>query len=167
MTRYNEQPILPIVFIDMDGVLANFYKSPMFEKEDKIKNNPPRMYDQYFFETLPVIDGALSQVRRLLQSELYEIQILTKPIRYTHYSYSEKAAWVWKWFPELGEKLTLTQNKTLLAAPGRILIDDSLDQWGKNWEKANGTFIHFNYEANNHARQWTTIVDSLLSKEIK
>jgi 5'(3')-deoxyribonucleotidase len=162
MTKYNEEPVKPIVFIDMDGVLANFCASPMFEKADKIKNNPPRMYDQYFFETLPVIEGALSQVRRLMQSERYEIQILTKPVRYTHYSYSEKAAWVWKWFPELGEKLTLTQNKTLLAKEGRILIDDSLDEWGKNWENSGGTFFHFNYEAGNHAAQWKEIVDRLL-----
>jgi hypothetical protein len=40
MTKYNEEPAKPIVFIDMDGVLANFCASPMFEKADKIKNNP-------------------------------------------------------------------------------------------------------------------------------
>lgn len=160
--EHTQLPDKPIVFIDMDGVLANFCASPMFENADQIKNNPPRMYDQYFFETLPPIDGAMSQVRRLIQSEMYHIEILTKPVRFTHYSYSEKAAWIWKWFPELGDKVNMTQNKTLFAAPNRILVDDSLDDWGENWVEQGGTFFHFDYYAGKHRQQWEEIVTKLM-----
>jgi 5'(3')-deoxyribonucleotidase len=150
------------LFIDMDCVIADFCKSPMFKKGDRIKNSPPQMFEQFFFETLPPVDGALSAVRELLQTEKYDIHILTQPVKETHYSYSEKAAWVAKWFPELSGKLTLTQNKELLAGPDRILIDDSVEKWKSKWESNGGTFIHFAYnEFGDNRQEWQNITSTI------
>jgi len=45
----------PLLFIDMDQVLVAFCDSPLFKGSDNIQFNPPRMYEEYFFETLPAI----------------------------------------------------------------------------------------------------------------
>lgn len=149
----------------MDCVLADFCRSPMFKRGDKIKNAPPKMFEEFFFETLPPVEGSLSAVRQLLQSDKYDIHILTQPVKETHYSYSEKAAWVAKWFPELLNKLTLTQNKELLSGPNRILIDDSIIRWQSKWESAGGKFITFNYSSELENRtEWERIVSELIKE---
>lgn len=156
---------LPILFVDMDCVLSDFCNSPMFEKHEQIQNNPPRMYEEFFFETLPVVDGALWAIRKLMP--YYDIHVLTQPVMNTHYSYSEKAAWIWKWFPELGGKLHLTQNKEFFSGPGRVLIDDSVEKWYKKWEDKGGMFIHFSYSPMHNNKinrsEWERIVQELLS----
>jgi 5'(3')-deoxyribonucleotidase len=151
-----------ILFIDMDLVLADFYKSPLFQKTDVIQHNPARMYEEYFFETLPVVEGALWAVRMLMPH--YDIHVLTQPVKETHYSYSEKAAWIWKWFPELSANLHLTQQKELLSGEGRILIDDNHAKWSDKWVSQGGKFIHFKYEiddARMNRQEWERIVDEL------
>lgn len=127
--------------------------------------DPPQMFEQFFFETLPPVDGALSSIRRLIQSKKFDVHILSKPLKLTHYSYSEKAAWISKWIPELLSKLTLTQNKELSSGDGRILIDDSSEEWGMKWRIAGGTFIHFAYERHgDNRKEWNRITSELLSK---
>ena len=151
------------IFIDMDQVLADFSRSPLFEGMEKVEYNPPQMYEKYFFEELPVVDGALSAVRVLMKK--YDVHILTQPVKETHYSYSEKAAWIWKWFPELGGKLHMSQNKEFLSAKNHILIDDNLEKWGEKWEDHGGTFIHFDYSPDNRAwnkQEWDSIVGRLI-----
>ena len=150
------------LFIDQDNVLAAFDLSPMFKQGDEYKNNPPRMYERYFFETLPVVKGALWAVRTLMPH--YDIHILTQPVKETHYSYSEKAAWVWKWFPELGGKVHMSQKKEFLSGRNRILIDDNL-KWWEPWEMNGGQFVHFKYDLEtpeNNRKQWELIVEQLL-----
>lgn len=152
----------------MDGVLADFCGSPMFKTSDPVMTNPPRMYEEFFFETLPLVEGAAWAVRELLHLEkrkLIEVHILSQPVKFTHYSYSEKAAWVKKWFSELVNRLTLTQNKEHCAAPGRILIDDDHHgRWEELWQEWEGDFIKFDFKANNpeHNRgQWEAIIEDI------
>lgn len=157
----------PILFLDMDQVLADFSRSPVFEEIEKPEYNPPEMYQKYFFEELPVVDGALSAVRRLMRH--YEIHILTQPVSETHYSYSEKAAWIWKWFPELGQRVHMSQNKEFLSAPGRVLVDDNKGKWCDLWESKGGTFIHFEYSPDNRAwnkQEWNSVVGRLLDGHV-
>ena len=153
-----------ILYLDMDGVLADFCASPLFKKTDPIIKGPPRMYEQFFFETLSPLDGALWGVRMIMQMEKFDIHILTQPVKETHYSYSEKDSWVKKWFPELIGKLSLTQNKEHSSKEGRILVDDSAIKWKDKWEKEGGEFIFFDYNLENHKshRQvWENLVDNL------
>ena len=161
MTKHNELPDRPVLFIDMDGVIADFNKSHHFIGGRKKERHPHEMYKEGFFETLPVIAGARYALRALLDCNKYEIYILSKPVRHSPLSYSEKAAWIWKHFPELGEKITLTQNKTLLSGKDRILIDDTLVEWGEPWQEAGGQFIHFDYRRN-HEEEWRRILEQLL-----
>ena len=158
MTR--KKQIKKDLFIDMDGVLAHFWHSPMFTEEERWKD-PGKMHEPYFFETLPVIEGANWAVSRFIHSNKFNsINILTKPLKKRWYSYSEKVKWAWANFPELADRMILTQEKGLLAAPNRILIDDTPREWQKPWEEKGGQFIHFN-DRLDHRQQWEAIVKEL------
>lgn len=153
------------LYVDLDSVLADFCRSPMVKPDAKWVYSPPQMYEQFFFETLPPVEGSLSAIRELLQSNLFDIHILSQPVKETHYSYSEKVAWVAKWFPELSNRITLTQNKEFLSKHGRILIDDSAEKWKDKWEANGGTFILFDYERyGDNRKEWEAVVKSLISE---
>ena len=158
---HNLIPEEPVLFIDMDGVIADFDRSHHFVGGRERERHPHEMYEEGFFESLPVVRGARYAIRALLDSKKYKIYILSKPVRHSPLSYSEKSAWIWKHFPELGEFIILSQNKTLLSGPNRILIDDSLNEWGEPWQQAGGQFVHFDYEKN-HEKQWRSILEKLL-----
>lgn len=156
-----------LLFIDMDGVLADFDASHFFNEREihRAAHGPHEMYEVGFFESLPVIDGARAGIRALLNTNKYDINILTKPVRFSSTSYQEKANWIWKNFPELGEKLILTQNKTLLSGPSRILIDDSKEEWGNQWQKYGGSFHHFDYDHGDQREEWWQIIKQFCTKE--
>jgi hypothetical protein len=149
-----------IFYIDMDGVLADFCSSPAFKKGDQLVSAPPRMFEIGFFEHLPPIDGALWAVRSLMKNPDLDIYILTQPVKDSICSYSEKAAWVAKWLPELSLKLILTQNKELLSKSGSVLVDDAAWKWKEKWEAGGGTFIHFNIKNYDTDRPSENGVDS-------
>jgi 5'(3')-deoxyribonucleotidase len=156
----------PILFIDMDNVIADFSNSSNLKHHDELFHSPPEMFEEGFFENLPVVEGALWALR-VLQKK-YDIHILTKPVAITHYSHSEKSAWIWKWFPYLGNKVHMSQNKEFLSAPNRILIDDSQREWSDKWVANGGKFVHFKYHPRMrkeyYKNLWVNIVEDLMSK---
>lgn len=155
-----------ILFLDMDNVLADFSASPRL-KGDPIAWNPSEMYEKFFFEELPPVEGCLSAVREFLKMGL-EVHILSQPVKETHYSYSEKAAWVAKWFPELLGNIHLTQKKQFFAGTNHILIDDNEEKWGKLWQEGGGTFIHFQYyDRTDHDVHWLETIDKVRNILIK
>lgn len=152
-----------IVYIDMDGVIADFRKSSYFKLKDPVASAPPRMYEQGFFETLPVADGASWALRSILKNKNLDVYILTQPVKESTLSYTEKANWIAKWFPELSGKIIMTQNKELLAAEGRILIDDADWKWQALWENNQGTFFHFNVNSYDPIHPTQSDIDSFRS----
>lgn len=127
----------PILYIDMDEVLADFSGNQALEFWGRVKRNPPQMYEPGFFESLQPLPGAISSVTQLIQEDNWDIYILTQPVSKSPISYMEKANWILKWLPELRDKLIMTQNKALNI--GDVLVDDS-----EKWEKVfTGTFIIF------------------------
>ena len=143
------------VFIDMDGVLADFQNSKHFQKTDKVMRKPPRMYEEGFFEDLEVLPGARWAIRVLLKNPNLKVHILTKPVHKSYLCYSEKVAWIAKNFPELLETMNIVSNKSLLSAPGRMLIDDYAVEWKEGWEANGGTFWHFNTDKSEE--EWKVI----------
>jgi 5'(3')-deoxyribonucleotidase len=148
------------VFIDMDGVLANFYASPHFKGEKRSYHAHHEMHEIGFFEGLPPIEGAFSAVREILYMYPRQVFILTQPVPNTFYSYSEKVVWINKWFPELKDNIILTQNKELVSAKDRVLIDDNEERWGIKWEDAGGKFLKFQTELD-HRTEWRRIINCL------
>jgi 5'(3')-deoxyribonucleotidase len=134
MTPYNEG-MKKIVYLDMDGVLANFWLGVGRENPEW---NPPEMYVKGFFRNLPVVPGAREAVSVLLANPNLDVYIASKPDSTNLYSATEKYEWIREHFPELIKKIFLTCDKGHLN--GDFLVDDNISEWG---EKFKGTFLHF------------------------
>jgi 5'(3')-deoxyribonucleotidase len=123
------------VFLDMDGVLADFDSAV----KEKIFD-PPEMFEKRFFRDLKVMPGAKSFVRWALRQPYLDLYIASKPLtkRGILYSATEKLEWVKEHFPELLDKTSLVSDKGLLL--GSVLVDDDKKAWG---DKFRGVFFHF------------------------
>lgn len=140
----------PILFIDLDEVLADFSKAAP-------ELGPAEMYVPGFFADLDVVPGAKLAVRQLYRSGKFDIQILSVPVSDSPESYTEKARWVATHFPYLLNKINLTQDKGLFK--GDYLIDDNL-----KWQNVfGGEFLHF--DVNNPCQSWKKMVKYLLNAD--
>ncbi len=146
---------MKIIYIDLDGVIADFDKgksehplgnvSPYIGRPDKL----PGIY-----ENLDPIEGAIDSVNKLLNSQ-YKIFFLStapwdNPDAWTH-----KRLWIAKYFEEklIKKKLILCHHKQLLI--GNYLIDDR--EWN-GAAKFTGEWIHFGSE---RFPKWESVLDYL------
>ena len=129
------------IYIDMDGVIANFDKASKNLPIGKRKNRPDLWVD---YRYLDLIEGAEEAVKYL--NKHHEVFIASTPPWSRIQVWADKRAWLEQWFPDLKRKLILTHRKDLLI--GDILIDDSRfrgqpdfkGHWfwfNKNWENKN------------------------------
>ena len=104
-----------IIYIDMDGVIANFAKAA---KEGGWEHRPDKHVD---YRNLEVMPGAGEALRRLNHD--FDIFIASTPPWDRPDMWGAKREWIAEHFPWLKRKLILTHRKDLLI--GDILIDDS------------------------------------------
>jgi 5'(3')-deoxyribonucleotidase len=131
-----------IVLIDMDDTSFGFCDHPVFHGINVNDQNCTAMYEPGFFASLKPVPGALQAVRQLLRMG-FDVQFATQPVAESPHSYSEKIQAIGLWFPDLIQKVNMTQNKGLLKAD--YLVDDRADKWQEKFEANGGKFIHFKY----------------------
>ena len=105
------------IYIDMDGVIADFDKAKKLLPEKQ--QGRPDLYVDYLY--LDVMPGAEQALRYL--NEHHEVFIASTPPWSRIQVWADKRAWLEQWFPDLKRKLILTHRKDLLI--GDVLIDDS------------------------------------------
>jgi 5'(3')-deoxyribonucleotidase len=150
-----------VLYIDMDGVVADFWKAIMM--------NEPRIDDKRYFPTyadqekmvdvicernphifkyLLPIKGAIEAVEPLFKK--YDVYFLSTPMWDIPESYTDKRLWLEKHFGNLAKKRLILTNRKDLAI-GDILIDDRLKNGS---EKFQGQFIHFGTK---HFPDWEAV----------
>jgi 5'(3')-deoxyribonucleotidase len=133
------------IFLDMDGVLANFEKAASLIPDVK---RPDLHLDFSTFEPMP---GAIDAVEKLIDMG-HDVYIATTPPWDNPSAWAQKRDWVVTWLPQLKRKMFLTHHKNLLK--GDILIDDTTYRGQKDFE---GKFIHFGI--GNNKMNWIQITD--------
>ena len=119
----------PIVYVDLDGVLAEFPEN-LSDVDSSIAESCRQWCEKTgehhsdfegLFSTLKTKEGANDAIHRLIQK--FEIYILSTAPWKNVSSWTDKRIWVEKNLPSLPKKrLTLSYNKSLMR--GRYLIDD-------------------------------------------
>ena len=138
------------IFIDMDGVLANFDKAKRNHPDFKKKGfRPDLTLDFSKFEPMP---GALEAVKDLIEMG-HDLFIATTPPWNHPDAWGQKRHWVEEHLPQLKRKMFLTHRKDLLI--GDVLIDDSTYRGQRDFK---GTFIHFRP---NEGLGWDFCVESI------
>jgi 5'(3')-deoxyribonucleotidase len=139
---------MKIIYVDMDGVLADFKG----EYTRRVLINPDNKFPQAeygFFTSLPFIMDAKKGLRSVAKH--YDTWILTRPSIHNPLCYTEKRVWVEK---KLGmkwvERLIISPQKGLLK--GDYLIDD------QPWPDFEGEQIEFGTEK---FPNWNTVMKYL------
>ena len=136
---------MELLFVDMDGVLVDFYKGirrqyPQFDRldtEEQRRITSAMSATPGFFTSLDPMEGAVESFRLL--SRHFDTYILSTPDWHGVNSWTEKRIWVEAHLGEAAfKRLILTHNKGLFS--GRALIDDRLRN---GVEQFGGEHIHF------------------------
>ena len=119
------------IFLDMDGVLANFEKAAAQIPDVK---RPDEVLDFSTFEPMP---GAIDAVKKIIAMG-HDVFIATTPPWNNPSAWGQKRDWIEEHLPQLKRKMFLTHRKDLLK--GDILVDDSTYRGQYDFD---GTFMHF------------------------
>lgn len=146
-----------LLYIDLDGVIADF--------ESAINVHPLRNETPYdkdpdtipgLFRNLAPIKDAVVSVKKLLESDKYEVYILSTAPWNNPSAWIDKRLWIEEQFGDkINRKLTLTHRKDLVK--GDILIDDRPNNGAKDFE---GEWIQFGSES---YPNWQIVIDYLLN----
>jgi 5'(3')-deoxyribonucleotidase len=142
-----------IVFLDMDGVLANIHEKIGHHTSYDV--TPPEILEPKFYLSLNPFKESLKAVNDLLKIERVELYIATKIPNANPLAATEKLKWVAKHYPELKTKVFITPDKTKLM--GDLLIDDD-----ERWSEFRGEF--FRFDPRDPKGSWARAIEVIKSK---
>ncbi len=144
-----------IIYLDMDGVLADFESGLKYIETSELKKYEKRTLIPNYYLKLDLMPGAKDAVEFLLKH--FEVYVLSTAPWKNPSAWSEKRIWLEKEFPELKRRLILSHHKNLLL--GDYLIDDMLYHGAKDFT---GEHIHFGSEK---FPDWDATLEYLKDKE--
>jgi len=143
-----------IVYIDLDDVIFNFSKA----HADAIEKVHGIIYPQSqldFFRKLEPLNDAIESVKKLMNSDYYDVYFLTAPSLPNPLCYTEKCLSIKDHFGQAGvNKLIISPNKAL--SRGDYLIDDNA--FGRGQDEFQGMLIHFGTAS---FPDWDSVLDFL------
>lgn len=147
---------MKILYIDLDGVIADFVSAM---DSHPSRNEPPYAKDPDtipgLFRNLEPITGAVKSVKKLFDSDKYEVYILSTAPWNNPSAWTDKRLWIADQFgDQINRRLILTHRKDLVK--GDILIDDRPNNGAKNFE---GEWIQF---GTSQYPDWETVLNHLL-----
>jgi 5'-nucleotidase len=139
-----------VIYIDMDGVLANFDKA--HREQYNAAENPFPQSRVHFFYNLEEIEGSNHALREL--DKIYDVRIATAPSVKNPLCYTEKRQWIGERYGDINlqDRLYIIPDKSALI--GDYLIDD----WdtGRGQDKFVGELIHF---GSKEYKDWNSVLD--------
>jgi 5'-nucleotidase len=117
-----------MVWIDMDGVVADFVPKATEEAEkmgltfQEFADRSEYRYIEGFYRGLPLIPGAKEALEKLETSGKYELCFVSAPSWGNISCFSDKRVWVEEHFPSFYKKMDLSFHKGHYL--GHYLIDD-------------------------------------------
>lgn len=149
----------PIVYIDLDGVCADFDKAfPLVAEKEWVEGSEKKVPEGFFCDLEP-IEGAVDALHTLAGIGL-DLYFLSTPQWSNPNCWKEKRLWVEKHYGELMfKRLILTHHKYLLK--GDYLIDDRKVNGNDKFE---GKFIHFGSE---EFPDWNAITRFFVDERMK
>jgi 5'-nucleotidase len=140
------------LFLDMDGVLADLVGT-VTSHPDYVPNTPLDSID--VFEDLRPIPYAIESVRKILNSNKYDVFVLSTAPWGSPKAWMDKRLWIEKHLPELKKRVILTHYKDLCCgSENDIIIDDRIVNGVERW---NGVHLHFGVEY----KDWNSILEYL------
>jgi len=145
------------IFVDMDGVLADFHEGTRcicnidpITQTSTVSDQP--MWDairdtDHFYRKLYPVEGAVDMVKELVSRFGDKVEILSavpKPHRGIATAKEDKLEWVAEYYPEI-TKINIVyraEKKNFCEGPDCILIDD-FDKNVNEWIENGGTAILF------------------------
>lgn len=155
-----------ILLIDMDGVIVDlqkhitdYYTNRKYVHDTYIEH-PDLIPD--LFKDPPPLNGAIKAIKKLYESDKYEMVIATTAPRGNADASSQKRKWITHYFGMMFEKnMIITHRKDLLI--GDYLIDDRTANGAGEFR---GELLHFGYNfgtgINNKYPTWDSILKKLL-----
>ena len=149
-----------ILYFDMDNVLVDF-SSGIARLSEEIKKEYDGRLDEVpgIFSLMDPLPGAIEAVRKL--SKYFDVYILSTAPWKNISAWSDKAAWVHKYFGNDNDslfykRLIISHHKNLNK--GDFLIDDRTKNGAGEFE---GELIQF---GNEKFPDWDKVIDYLISK---
>jgi hypothetical protein len=135
------------IFLDCDGVLADFDKAAL-----AILGAPPGVFEkrhgaEAFWARLAGADRFFERLEPMADAfVLYEAVKAKSPVILTgmpqgRWAEPQKRAWAGRWFPGVPVITTMAALKHEHRHPGDVLVDDR-DNHRHLWEQEGGVFIH-------------------------
>ena len=155
----------PHLFLDCDGVLANFDLGV----ETLLGANPADFQARHgtgtFWKRLaraPDFYGTLEELpdaQQLFQAVKHLNPTILTGLPLGKWAAPQKERWAARHFPGVPIITTMAREKHLHMEPGEVLVDDRLNHRGL-WEKAGGIFVHHK-NAEDSLRQLAEIYPSV------
>lgn len=155
-----QDAIKPILYIDMDNVLADFEGYVKHDLSDEIKRSTKHLDEiPGIFAQFPVVDGAKEAL--IVLQEKYELFILSTSPWNNPTALQDKQNWLKFHFGNMFHKhVIFTHQKNLCIRPGAWLVDDRPNHgaylFGDHW-------LHFGRLGK--YKTWNEIKDFLLKQE--
>lgn len=150
-------PDNPRVYLDMDGVVADFERAM---NEHKLSASQLKVIPNAY-RTLRPMPGAIEGVHKIIEFGFF-VMVLTKIPSENPFAATEKILWLQEHLPILEDHIIITPDKGCVGDKGDFLVDDH-PEWA-NAHKFPGSIIKLGgtYDLKNadgHAADWEILVD--------